>query len=313
MSKNLLTNYLQAQNIINKTYQNHPYYNHLLLSCFVLLTKYPKYHTLIEDIMSSTEIIIENAPLQEILKDIILPEQLEEEKKLDDCFYPATSFSGISFIFDKEKHIIHLDQTNPLVAISTYLYDDTETIEALTHELNHIIKSIYNSHFIDNKEGYCQERNGLQIVTEYLDGRFFSENEYLDEVINVLQVQEMLKNIRLLKPLVNNKPLVNFLNTINFTRLESILSYENIAYLLENLWHLPTFKNIFEPHLITGNISLLKQQFNAYLNQDCFAAFSYSFDTLFYNPDNTECLELIKNIEDFFYYKENIPKKIYKK
>lgn len=311
----LLQNYFLAKKITSTYYnQDFPYYNFLLLSCFALLTKYKDSADIIQEILEKAEIIIKNIPLNDILKDIVFEDQLSSENDIDDVFFVATSFNGIGFSFDTEKKEISLSLDNPLIAVSTYLYSQEEILESLTHELAHIIKSYYNNYKIDNKNGYCIARSGIHIIVEYLDGRFISSNELLDEALNVLQVQDMLKNVqKLAKILPTDDSLKDFLKTFDFQKLESIMSYENITNLLKDVWSLDNFKDLFEKYLLTGEIDVLKEQFNNYVGANCFEAFSTAIDSLFSNPNDDNARELIENIKKVFKIKNSSSKEIYLK
>ena len=133
----------------------------------------------------------------------------------------------------------------------------------------------------------------------YNDGFIYESQqaEILDEVINVFQTSDIMKEIKQLTHSKNlSYSLEEYLKTLDFDTLDEPFGYTSAAIMLDSLWNRTHFKEQIKKPLVIGNISVIKKHFNTMVGDDLFTSFADSFDEL-ENPQATE--ESFKNAVQF--------------
>ena len=119
----------------------------------------------------------------------------------------------------------------------------------------------------------------------------------LDEVINVFQTSDIMKEIKqLMRSRSLSYSLQEYLKTLDFDTLDEPFGYTSAAIMLDSLWNRTHFKEQIKKPLVIGNISVIKKHFNTMVGDDLFTSFADSFDEL-ENPQATE--ESFKNAVQF--------------
>lgn len=201
---------------------------------------------------------------------------------------PAISTSNQLYYFDKDGRCV-FEQDPPKLFCSTLGVSQNDLLNIFTHELNHLLKSRIKSHGRIGTNGYWL-RNGLHYFTSYLQDRFIYESqqaEMLDEVINVFQTSDIMKEIKQLDSYRFSYPLQSYLRTLDFESLDEPFGYTLTATMLEQFWRNTNFKEQIKRPLILGNLSIIEEDFNRMVEDDLFSSFADSFDEL-ENPQATE-------------------------
>lgn len=213
-----------------------------------------------------------------------------------DC--SAISTSNHLYYFEKDGTCI-FEQDYPKLFCSTLGISQNDLLNIYTHELNHLLKSKLRSHGKIDQTGYWL-RNGIHYFTSYYNDGFIYESqqaEILDEVINVFQTSDIMKEIKQLTHSKNlSYSLEEYLKTLDFDTLDEPFGYTSAAIMLDSLWNRTHFKEQIKKPLVIGNISVIKKHFNTMVGDDLFTSFADSFDEL-ENPQATE--ESFKNAVQF--------------
>ena len=140
-------NYLLAKSVVDEKFnKNNEYYYMFICALFGFFMKYPDHKELIINSFKDTNIIIEDISVLDIQKKYDLNLIKDDELAVQDpkaCINHGASDIGIGyFIQDKELQMI---QDNPTIICSGKDNSPANLINIFVHELNHIIKSFYNS------------------------------------------------------------------------------------------------------------------------------------------------------------------------
>lgn len=201
---------------------------------------------------------------------------------------PAISTSNQLYYFDKDGRCV-FEQDPPKLFCSTLGVSQNDLLNIFTHELNHLLKSRIKSHGRIGTNGYWL-RNGLHYFTSYLQDRFIYESqqaEMLDEVINVFQTSDIMKEIKQLDSYRFSYPLQSYLRTLDFESLDEPFGYTLTATMFDTFWRKTNFKEQIKKPLILGDIPIIKENFNRMVEDDLFSSFADSFDEL-ESPQATE-------------------------
>lgn len=251
---------------------------------------------ILQDVFFESEFLIEKLPLEEIIKN----EQGEDikyflEEDFLDC--PAFSSSNCFYYFEKDGTCV-LEKGKPKIFCSTIGIGPNELLNIYTHELNHLLKSRLKNHGKINDTSYWL-RGGLHFFISYLQDGFVYEiqkSEILDEVINVFQTSDIMKEVRQLENISDLPFLRQYLKSLDYDSLDEPYGYTLDATMLDGLWKNTHFKEQIKKPLILGNISAIKDVFNHMVRDDLFSSFADCFDEL-ENPLATE--ESLKNAIKF--------------
>ena len=242
---------------------------------------------ILRDLVFESDFFIESRPLKEIIEDHQDQEmKIFSEDDFTEC--PAISTSNQLYYFDKDGRCV-FEQAPPKLFCSTLGVSQNDLLNIFTHELNHLLKSRIKSHGRIGTNGYWL-RNGLHYFTSYLQDRFIYESqqaEMLDEVINVFQTSDIMKDIKQLDSYRFSYPLQSYLRTLDFESLDEPFGYTLTATMLEQFWRNTNFKEEIKRPLILGNLSIIEEDFNRMVEDDLFSSFVDSFDEL-ENPQATE-------------------------
>lgn len=270
---------ISAEQIIDKYYSNdNKYYGLYVLSCYGLLTKFEDYIEIIDDIFSNCTFNITDKSIAELLSD--LEEDIPDDYiETDTEYLEGISDIGIGYYIEDGKPISYKDH-DPIIYLTTK-YGNSLLLDTTIHELSHIIKSRINVVSMDDDENII-ERCGLRLITTTKDGVEIWDNHLLDEVINVLQVHDILLNIKNLDTSIMDSSIKEFYNTLEKKKLEEPNGYEVGIILLKPLWENPNFKSLVESNIVEGNIQSIENEFNSIIETDnAFSSFSLALDMVF--------------------------------
>lgn len=282
---------LLAEQIVSSRFKkDNIYYGMYVLSCYGLLTKYEDYSDIIKKLFETCEFYITNKQLKELNYDIY-------EFDVNDDNGEILGFSDIGkdCYIDNDELIIY-NYTNPKFFCSTK-NGPNETINTVIHELSHLIKSSIKTFYKENNS--IIQRCGLYKIEETEENYIFSFNSSLDEVINVLQVSDILKEIKKLSIDNLNEETKKFFNKLDLEDLEKLIGYETGVMLIEPLWKNNSFKNLIEDNIVIGNIDKIEDEFNKTIGiNNGFSYFSSSFDMIMDSENSEdEILEHVMHIE----------------
>lgn len=300
--KKLLDRLNSTYNIIEKRFsKDDDNYELFICGCFCLLGKFgEEFEPLVENVFNNTNFIISEGNTLKLAEEnevtqISFNDISEEESE----FIDGLSYNGIHFYFNNEGKVFE-DFSNPVVVIPTNNKSRNDLLNTFIHEVSHLIKSQINS-------SYCEEynyyfiRSGLSFYeVNYCDGKIIDNSLFsvLDEVINVVQTTEMMKDLRLLKEITCDENIKNYLNEINFEELDLLFGYDGLSDTFVNLWNNEEFRNIIERDIVIGDLDKIVINFNNIMGKNCF----YEFSNLWDNLEDTCDLDKYNEIENKIKY-----------
>ena len=305
--KKILERLKLAENIIEKKFSiEDKNYELYICGCFCLLGKFgEEFIPLIEKVFNNTQFIITSGNTIELAKENKITQfsfddiPKEETENID-----GLSYNGIHFYFNSNGKVFK-DFSKPIIIIPTNYKSNNELLNVFIHEISHLIKSQINSSYYQ-EYNYYYIRSGISLYeVNYCNGELIENNLFsiLDEIINVFQTTDMMKDLRLLKNIVLNNNIKKFLNSINFDELDETFGYDEYSEIFSPLWQNEKFRNIIEKDIVIGNLDNIVINFNNIMNKDCFYEFSNLWDDL-ESVSNIKAYEFIENkiktyIEEF--------------
>lgn len=305
-------NYLLAKSIVDEKFnKNNEYYYMFICALFGFFMKYPDHKELIINSFKDTNIIIEDISVLDIQKKYDLNLIKDDELAVQDpkaCINHGASDIGIGyFIQDKELQMI---QDNPTIICSGKDNSPANLINIFVHELNHIIKSFYNSYGSKVSDGIssCYNRCGLTYTIftydKYTD--ILKEEEFysiLDEVINVFQTTEILSYILMLDGVVPDEGLQKYIDSLDKDELKQNKGYDKTIKLFKRIWDNKLLRDILEKHLIDGNLVEISSDFDEAVGMECFDELADLLDDLDYlfclnnnKSDIALCYNMLDNL-----------------
>lgn len=278
---------VKAEEIVGQRFHKSDcYYGLLVLSCYALLTKFENYIDIIDHRFQTTQFYIENEPIDKLLLrtgNTVMMNDINI-KTLERVL--GLSNSGNVFLLNKNQKLVRAKQGNGEV-LCTITGDYNQDLNTLIHELSHLIKSFMNSIFIAGKDTAIT-RNGLSVIERVrVNGGYqvFEKNTILDEVVNVLQTSEMLKEIANLDQEMMDEEIQQVFQRLNLKTLGNETSgFAEEINLFMPLWNNEHFKEMIENNIVDGNLDKIEKDFNTAIGDlNIFRPFSDSFDIMYHS------------------------------
>ena len=264
---------------------------------------------ILHDVFFESKFLIAELPLKEIIRN----EQEKEsssffEETFLDC--PAFSTSNCFYYFEKDGTCV-LEKEMPKIFCSTIGKNPNELLNIYTHEFNHLLKSKLKNHGKFNDSSYWL-RSGLHFFISYFqDGYVYEVQQYeiLDEVINVFQTSDIMKEVKQLENVSDFSFLWQYLKSLDYDSLDDPYGYTLEATILDDFWKKTQFKEQIKKPLIFGNISTIENGFNHIVKSDLFSSFADCFDeienSLMTEENFKNTIKIIKDISKFYQLNES--------
>lgn len=305
-------NYLLAKSVVDEKFnKNNEYYYMFICALFGLFMKYPDHKELIINSFKDTNIIIEDISVLDIQKKYDLYLIKEDELAVQDptaCTNHGVSDLGFGYFIQDGK--IQIIKDNPTIVCSSKDNSPANLLNIFVHELNHIIKSFYNSSGSKTCDGVssCYNRCGLTYAIftydKYTD--ILKEEEFysiLDEVINVFQTTEILSYISMLDGVVPDENFQKYIDSLDKDELKQNKGYDKTIKLFKRIWDNKLLRDILERHLIDGNLSEIASDFDEAVGLECFDELADLLDDLDYlfclnnnKSDIALCYNMLDNL-----------------
>lgn len=268
---------------------------------------------ILQNLVLESEFFIESRPLEDIVRDHQKQNMtFFTEDSFTECL--ATSTSNYLYYFEKDGTCI-FEQDYPRLFCSTLEDNPNDLLNSFTHEVNHLLKSRLKSHGKIDSNGYWL-RNGIRYFTSYAQDGFIYEvqqAEILDEVINVFQTSDIMKEIKQFISCRFPYSLQPYLKTLDFESLDEPFGYTLTATMFDTFWRKTNFKEQIKKPLVMGDIPIIEENFNQMVENDLFSSFADSFDEL-ENPQATvesfkDAVLFIRDTTKIYQLKENFSAK----
>ena len=280
----MVEKYVLAKNVVsNRIDRDHPMYAFMICALYGLLCKYKEYDDLVIDCYKKTDFLFSEGTISEIVKE----HGLQHKFNVEDYYGYALGASNVGFYISMDKYgnIVRIEE-NPIVVCS--LDQPLEVLlNTFCHEVGHIIKgrkkSFYSYQSADKT--FFVVRCGLRsdVLSKNKDSNELQPNTYhyvLDEAINSIQTTEIMQEILVLKDIADDPLVVNFVQQLNEDRLAVDQGYEDFCTFIRPLWNTPSFKEIVEQNIVSGDIPLIIDHFNEIAGNNMFEKMSVVLDTI---------------------------------
>jgi len=220
----------------------------------------------------------------------------------------AISQVNSTYINDKVNKILNITYT---LLIARNTPNKEELLEFITHELNHILSSINNTFTYTEDSIYF--RYGLFKTKIGKDND--ETGRILNEIINTLQTEDIIKIIIDLKKYkINNPKFNNALNSI-ITTLDSkkyvASGYETFVNLYRPLFSNQEFKSTINKCILDGNIEDLEKKINTQLGNHSYTRMNLLLDSLYQSFEDTRNINIHKAYQTSVLYTTLKDKYIY--
>lgn len=294
-----------AEDIIKWKYnEDDPNYGLLVLGCFALLSKFgEEYFPIVEKVMMETEIHISDKSLKVMLQDTDIDIEYgfdEEELNEDDMVVTAVSMPGYQLDLSDTGSILYRKRI-PAIYCSTKEENNNTILNAFVHEASHLVKSTINN-ISQNKNNSFLLRNGLNIFGYCIsEGQLCSRNDnsMLDEVINVLQTADLMRNVQKLKGMKLSSKVKIFYDDLDLDELDNMYGYgyTELSEFVRPLWSVEDFKNSVEGNVVIGRLDRIQNEFDEVLGKGSFHLYSTYLD---YIDGNYTDDKLMKQMSDWY-------------
>ena len=291
----------QAEDIVSRKYDcNDENYGLLVLGCYCLLSKFGKnYYPIVEKVMLDTDFFIGKKSIKSLLKDGGIEADKyfsQEELDEDDLVVTAVSAPGLRLSIDDKKKII-CERSKPCIFCTTIGEDNTTILNAFVHEASHLVKATVNDIYCDRPTHFLL-RSGMNIFGYSFEGNRLREpnsNAMLDEVINVLQTSDMMREIKKLENQPMSSKVLEFYRGLDLERVEDYYGYAELINFVLPLWNNDHFKNSIEDNIVIGRIDRIKNDFDNILGQGSFHYYSTYLDYIDGNYDDSKLISQMKD------------------
>ena len=284
-------NYILAKQVVRKKFNpSNDFYYMFICSLFGLFMKYPEHKELIIKAFEETRIIIENKSVLEIQDEYDLQLIPKEELDIQDekvCMNHGVSDLGFSIAIKNGK--LEISKERPIIVCSAKTCSTTNLLNVFTHELNHIIKGQLNAYGSSSNQDVssCYTRCGLVFnsYTYTKESDILEEEEYysiLDEVINVFQTREIMKNILMLDGVVPDLEFQKYFDSLDKEEMVQLNGYDKCCELFTRIWRNQHLRDILERNLIDGELENITIEFDDAVGMECFDIMADYFDDLDY-------------------------------
>lgn len=294
-----------AEDIISRKYSSDdPNYGLLVLGCYSLLSKFGEdYLPIVEKVMLEADIHISDKSLKEMLEGTDIDIEFgfsEEELDEEDMVVTAVSTPGYQLELSDRGSILY-KTTTPAIYCSTKGECNNTILNAFVHEASHLVKSAVNSISQNRNNGFLL-RSGLNIFGyRFEDGQFRtkSDNSMLDEVINVLQTADMMKNVKELAGSEMSPKVKDFYDGLDLNELDNMYGYgyTELSDFVRPLWNIPDFKDSVEENIVIGRLDKIQSDFDDVLGKGSFHYYSTYLD---YVDGNYEDDKLMEQMTDWY-------------
>lgn len=294
-----------AEEIIRWKYsEDDPNYGLLVLGCYALLSKFgEEYLPIVEKVMYETEIHISDKSLKEMLEGTDVEVEFgfdEEELNEEDMVVTAVSMPGYQLDLSETGSILYKKRV-PAIYCSTKEENNNTVLNAFVHEASHLVKSAINN-ISQNKNNGFLLRSGLNVFGYYISEgqlRSRSDNSMLDEVINVLQTADMMRNVRGLKQEDLSPKVKEFYEGLDLDELDNMYGYgyTELSEFVRPLWDVADFKNSVEDNIVVGRLDRIQNDFDDILGKGTFHLYSTYLD---YVDGNYTDSKLMEQMSDWY-------------
>ena len=286
----MVENYVLAKKIVSKKLDsNHTMYPFMVCSLYGLLCKYPGHEEMITSLFSTTDIIFEKGPVEEILRrhqidmDFADPIPDDPESSISTL---GVSNQGHSFLLDHGEVVY--EKNKPFVICSTSYTNMTRLLNTFCHEMGHLIKGEENGfhHTMVNDQPTFIIRTGMTYII-YMYNKDFTEVELsnsfgvLDEAINCIQTTDVMKEILALDTFVEDDSIHSFIQSLDKEDMIKDHGYEDIVLLLRLFWAQDSFKDSIETHIVHGGIDFIVSDFDSMMGNGSFQKMSEILEELY--------------------------------
>lgn len=161
-------------------------------------------------------------------------------------------------------------------------YPPIMLLEFIAHELNHILMSAKKTFTYDNGSFYL--RNGMFKARLAGNRNPNGEGRGINEVINTLQTEDLIKNILSLSCYEIDNPkfkrALNKVRNIDYKNYRAT-GYEILVNLFRPLYEEESIKNLFFRNVIEGNLNAVYDYFDSVLGKGSFDDMSKKLDYLY--------------------------------
>ena len=301
--------YLLAVNLVSNVIdKKHPMYPFFVCAFYGLFCKYKEHEDLIISLLSRTDIIFDNGPIDKILEkhgieqDFVDPVHDENNSSISTH---GVSNQGHSFVCDDNGKISYL-KNEPFVICSTSNTNMGRLLNTFCHEMGHLIKGEENSYYSyqDNDAEVHVIRTGLaHHAYSFFNGN--TELSYsviystLDEAVNCIQTTDVMREIISLKEFVNDEVITSFIDSLDHDDLLKDHGYEDICLLVRKLWEHDSFKKMIEENIVLGDIDSIIDEYDGLMGEGSFDEMSGRLDQIYALPEDVSDDVFNSHIDSF--------------
>lgn len=292
----------KAEKIVNKKYSNDDsFYALYVLCCFALLTKFKDNQDVVEDVMLNTNFYIDYKSISDLIREnSIVVEDTENYEYLSDESMKVAAISIPGICIESGENSISYSTHSPSVFCSLLGNTTNEVLNAITHELAHIVKS-RNNVILEESPTTLITRSGLNIYGKLFDDDGdlceINENLLLDEIINVLQCSDMMREVKSLPISAMSDEVKDFYGMLDLDTLDSYYGYNDMIDFVAPLWSCEHFRTIVDENIVNGYLGEIYFQFDQMVGEGSFKDYSNRLDILDAQYDNDE---LWKEMTEWF-------------